>query len=202
MPKFAPKTYIKFLKGFERKIAKKIKKRGLTIAVSGLAGSGKTTGAKAIAKAFDLRYIGAGQIFRAIARERKIPIEKFSALREREIDYEMDRRSLRFAMKGNAVLDGRLTGWAAGDWADVRIFYKCPLKIKAKRIAKRDGISVAEAMRWIKQRDKEDGKKYRRLYGIDHADKSIYDIVIDNSKLTLRQAKTVPVKLVKKFLAK
>jgi len=194
-----PKTFIRFLETFEKEM-KVPKKRGLAITVSGSAVSGKTTGAKIIAEKFGLEYISAGKIFREIAAERGIPIEKFSALREPEIDYEIDKRSLEYAMKGGCVIDGRLTGWVAGKWADVKIYYDCDVMIKAKRMASRDNITVEEARKIIEQRDREDNKKYMSLYGIDLFNKKIYDIIIHNDELTLKEAKLVPVELVKKFL--
>lgn len=196
------KTYLKFLEPLEKELKKKIKKRGLTITVSGSSGSGKSTGAKAIAKAFNLRYITAGKIQRSIARKKGIPLEEQVKLRGPEVDYEMDRRNLEFAMKGKVVIDARLSGWCAGDWADVRIFYDCPLEIRAKRVAKRDCIPLEEALENIKRRDEEDNKKYKELYGIDAFDKSIYDFIIDNKNLTIDEAKTLPVKLVKNFLGR
>lgn len=196
------KTYIKFLEPFEKEFAKRIKKKGLTITVSGPAGSGKSTGAKAIAKALRLKYVYVGKIFRDIAKRRGLSLEEFSALREKEVDWEADKRTLKLAMKGNVVLDGRLTGWVAGDWADLKIYYECPLEIRAERAAERDKKSKEEALRDIKKRDEEDNKKYKKLYGIDLFDKSIYDLIIDNSKFSLKDAKTIPVKLVKEFLKK
>jgi len=196
------KTYIKFLEKFEKELAKKIKKKGLTITVSGVSGAGKTDAAKALAKAFKLRYVSAGEIQRQVAKEKGISLEKQVDIRRSEIDYEMDFRSLKLAMQGKVVLDGRLTGWAAGDWADVKIWYECPLKVRAKRVAKRDKIPFKKSFKNLKERDKDDREKYRKLYGIDSFDTSIYDIKINNEKLTKRQAKIVPVKLVKKFLEK
>jgi len=196
------KTYLKFLEPHEQELSRKIKKKGLTITVSGVSGAGKTDGARALAKAFKLRYVSAGQILREVAKKRKIPLEKIVKIRKAEIDLDMDKRSLELAIHGNVVLDGRLTGWAAGDWADVRIWYECTLKVRAKRVAKRDNISFEESFKNVKERDKNDREKYLKLYGIDSFDRSIYDIKINNEKLTKRQAKTVPVKLVKKFLEK
>ncbi len=195
-----PKTFIKFLEPYEKELSKKIKKKGLTITVSGISGAGKTDGAKALAKAFKLKYIAAGQILREVAKKRKIPLEELSAIREPEIDHEMDRRNLEFAMEGKVVIDARLSGWCAGDWADVKIFYECPLDVRAERVAKRDNIIVKESREGLAKRDREDHEKYKKLYGIDSYDKSIYDIVINNEKLTKEEAKIVPVKLVREFL--
>jgi len=194
-----PKTFVRFLETFERGM-KVPKKRGLVITVSGSAVSGKTTGAKIVAEKFGLEYISAGHIFREIAAERGIAIEKFSAMREAEVDHDIDKRSLEYAIKGSCVLDGRLTGWVAGKWADVKIYYDCNVAVKAKRMARHDGITEEEAKKIIEQRDKEDNKKYMSLYGIDLFDKKIYDIIIHNDDLNLNEAKTVPVELVKKFL--
>jgi cytidylate kinase len=196
------KTYIKFFEDFERKLSKKIRKKGLTITVSGLAGAGKSLGARAIAKALKLKYISAGEIQREIAEEKGISLEEQVRIRGPEVDHEMDRRSLKFAMEGNVVLDGRLTGWVAGDWADVRVWYKCPLEIRAERVAKRDNTSIEEARKRLKERDEEDHRKYSELYGIDSYDESIYDVTVDNGKLTIEEARIVPVRLVKEFLKK
>jgi cytidylate kinase len=198
-----PYTLIKFLESFEKEMKKKTpKKRDIVITVSGSASSGKSTGAKIIAEKFGLEYISAGKIFRDIAAEHGMSIEKFSAVRPAEVDHEVDKRSLMYAIKGGCVLDGRMTGWAAGKWANAKIYYDCNLLIKAKRIAKNNGITVEEAKRIIEERDREDNKKYMALYGIDLFDKSIYDIIINNDELTLKEATIVPIELVKKFLEK
>lgn len=195
-----PKTLIKFLEPYEKELARRIKKKGLTITVSGRAGSGKSLGSKTIAKAFNLRHVGAGQILRQMAKEKGISLVKMSKTRRKEVDYEMDIRTLKLAIGGNVVLDGRLTGWVAGRWADVKIFYECPMKIRAERVAKREKTTVKKANLRLEKRDKEDRRHYRRLYGIDSYDKSIYDIIINNEKLTLKQAKRMPVELVREFL--
>jgi len=194
------KTFIKFLEEYEKELSEKVKKKGLTITVSGLSGSGKSTGARAIAKALNLKNVITGEILRQIAKDKGISLLEIVKIRKPEIDYEMDRRTLKLAMEGNVVLDGRLTGWVAGDWADVKIFYECSLNVRAERVAKRDNITFEEAKEVLQKRDEEDHRIYQNLYGIDSYDKSIYDIVINNEKLTKKEAKVVPVKLVKKFL--
>jgi len=196
------KTYIKFLGLYEKDLSKKIKKKGLTITVSGLSGSGKSLGAKSIAKSLKLKYFYAGKIQRLLAKEKGISLVEQAEKRGPEVDFEMDRTTLKLAMKGNVVLDGRLTGWVAGDWADVKIYYYCPLRVRAERVAGRDRTTPADAKRKIKKRDREDHEKYLKYYCIDSYDKSIYDIIIKNEKFTKEKAKIVPVKLVKEFLKK
>ena len=193
-------TFIKSFYSLEKRLGERTKKHRLTITVSGLSASGKTTISKSLAEAFNLKYYSAGEIFRKIAKERKIPLEKFSGIRPKWLDLAIDRKTLELAVKGNVVLDGRLTGWVAGRWAKVRIWVDCPLYVRAKRMAKRDNISVKKAREIIKQRDEEDRKKYLERYGVDVLDKSIYNMVIKNSRWSLKEAKTKPVKAVRKFL--
>lgn len=200
--KRATKTYLNYLASYEKRLEKRIKKKGLTITVSGVSGSGKTTIAKAIARTLGLKLVSAGDIFRFIAKKRGVRIERFSRIREKKVDYDIDRETLKRAMKGGHLIVGRLSGWVAGDWADAKIYVSCNQKVRAARIAGRERISRNAAMRKMKQRDRGDTKKYKRLYGINQYDRSIYDIVINNSRLTYAQAKSLPVRRVRKFLKK
>jgi cytidylate kinase len=117
-----------------------------------------------------------------------------------EVDYKMDKRTLKYAMEGNVVLDARLSGWVAGDWTDVKIFFECPLEVRAKRVAKRDNISVEQAKKNLKRRDEQDHEKYQKLYNIDSFDTSIYNTIINNEKLKKEETKNIAVEIVKKFL--
>lgn len=95
-------TYIKYLKKFERPI----KKRGLTITVTGLTGSGKSTIAEAIARAFKLKTFNAGDFQRKFAQQKKITLDLASKILPKAIDYEMDKTILKLAIHGGYVLTG------------------------------------------------------------------------------------------------
>lgn len=178
-------TFIKKLAKFDKSL--KIKKKGITITISGLSGAGKTTIAKEIAKVGKLKLVNSGDIFRQIAKEKKMPLEQFSKIRKPEIDYELDKRTIKLAKEGNVVIVGRIAGYAAGDYADWKIFVDCALDIRAKRVAKREGKSVTKAKKDIEKRDKADADHYWKLYKIDDTDKKIYDIVINTSYLTKKE---------------
>ncbi|MCD6575673.1 MAG: cytidylate kinase family protein [Nanoarchaeota archaeon] len=191
-------TYIEKLKDFEKQL--EVRKEGPTITVSGLSGSGKSTIGKAIANAFGLKLKSMGDIFRELAKEKGIPIEKFSKIRSEEVDIELDKKTLELAKKGNIVLIGRLTGWVAGDNADVKLWIDCEDEVRFSRVAKREGISVEEAKKRILERDSADAKRYEELYGVDVNDKSIYDILFDNTTATYEEAITKPVEAIKELL--
>lgn len=196
------KTFLPFLSRHEIAFSSLIRKKGLTITISGLSASGKSTIGEAIAKKYKLRYVTAGEIFRKYAKERKTPLEVFSKIRHRNIDYEMDRRSLILSIKGNVVIDARLSGWVAGEWADSRIYVHANQRNRAARMAKREKMSMSESIRVLRERDQEDSKKYEQLYKIDVMDRSIYDIVINNNNLTVSQLKKESLKRLKEHFEK
>jgi cytidylate kinase len=193
-------TYVKFFEPYEKELAGRTTKKGLTITVDGLVSSGKSTGAKAIAEALGLGYVWIGKIQREYAEKRKLPLEKQTETREPEIDIEMDRTILEKAMKGKCVIDARICGWVSGNHADIRIFYDPPFEIRVERYADREKVSLEKAREEVGRRDQADIETYKKLYGIDMNDKNIFDIIIDNSKFTEQDAKTKPVELVKKSL--
>ncbi len=192
-------TYIKALKSHEKKL--KIKKNGITITLSGQSGSGKSTIADAIAKAFHLKHVNVGDIFRSIAKAKKIRLETLSETAGRKLDFEADKKTLELAKKGKVLLNGRLTAWVAGDNADVRIFIDCDINVRAKRVAIRDNKTVLQAKRDLIKRDISDAMRYKEVYGLNVADKKIYDLIIDNTKMSFSEAKKKPVQMVKQLLA-
>lgn len=158
-----------------------------TIAVSGFSGTGKSTFARVIAEELNLEHIKPGEIFRKLAKEESIPLEEYSKKRKDEIDLKVDKRMLRKAKEGGYVLDGRLTAWVAGDYADLKVYLKTDPKIAAGRVAERESLSKEEAYERIKTRDKADKKKYGKLYNIDFDDLTMFDFVINNDKLEISE---------------
>lgn len=171
-------TLIKYLEQYEQGLPQK---KGTVITVSGLSGSGKSEAAKIISRSLMLEYHSAGSIMRDMAAKGSMTIEQFCASRGDEVDHEVEKETLRLAHKGNVVLDGRLTGWAVGNYADLRIFITCPPEVRASRVSKRDSQGFEAALRNIFHRDMSDRSKYMGLYGIDMLKTEIYDKIIDNS---------------------
>lgn len=191
-------TYIKYLKKFE----KPFKKKGLTITLTGLSGSGKSTIAEAVAKFFKLKIFSAGDLQRKFASQKGISIYQSSLIRPKRIDYEMDKKLLKLAMKGNYVLVGRLSAWVAGTWADCKIFIDCQKKIRARRVAKRDNLTFKEALKKITQRDEADQKRYQKLYGLNLKEKKVFDLIIKNNREGIERIKKEVIQKIKNFLNK
>lgn len=193
-------TYIDKLKEFEKKL--NVKKEGITITVSGGSGSGKSTVSKAIADEFGLVHMSVGDIFRKLAEVKKMKLEDYTATREPKVDYEADEEAITLAKKGNIVLNGRLTGWVAGDNADIRILVRSNLDVIAERVAARDNKSIEQAKEDVKRRDDRDIEIYKDLYDIDTRKTDIYNIIIDNTDITVEGLRKKAIEEVKKILNK
>ncbi len=182
-------TYIDFLKPYERELLRAIKKKGPVITVSGLSGSGKDTVANITSELTGLKIFTGGMVFREMAKKKGMTIEEFCIKRDKNTDYELDKLLLKKGLEGNVILNSRLAGWIMGEHADIKIFVECPLEIRARRIAERDGVSEEEARKSVRKRDEADTQRYKQLYSIDINKKDIYDVVIDNrdSLIALRK---------------
>ncbi len=175
----------------------------VVVAVSGLHGSGKSTYAREIAREFGLRYVSAGMVFRRIAEERGMTLEELTKLagRDPEVDRAIDEMVKREAEEGDVVLDGLLVAWMAGDRADIRIFLTAPLEERARRIAMRDGKGFEESLRETRFREEAEADRFRRYYGIDVHDLSIYDVVLNTALMPLQSNVKILKEIVREYIA-
>lgn len=155
----------------------------MVVTIGGPHGTGKSTYAKRIAKQYRLRYLSAGQLFRELAREKGISLEELSrqAARSPEIDRLIDERSAAEAAKGDAVVEGQLAAWMAKDHAQVRIYLKATDEARIGRIAHRDHLDYETARKQTIEREQIQRDRYKRYYGIDVDDLSVYNVVVDTS---------------------
>jgi cytidylate kinase len=157
----------------------------MLITVSGPAGSGKSTLAAGLAERLDYDHVSGGDIFREIAAERDLTPLELNRLAEDDdaIDRDLDRRLRSTARdRTDLVLESRLAGWMAGEYADLRIWLDAPLDVRAARIADREGKDVDRAREETRRREESEAKRYREYYDIDIEDLSIYDIVYNTAR--------------------
>ena len=155
----------------------------MIVTVSGPHGSGKSTYATRLAGSLALRHVSAGMLFRKLAEERKVSLEKFQemAAADPSIDRLVDERTMLEAERGDVVVDGQLAGWVLKEISDLRILLTAPLVVRLERIATRDRISLEEARRQTLHREAVQAERYRKHYGFSVDDWSIYHLILDTS---------------------
>lgn len=170
----------------------------LTITLSGFHGTGKSTYARIIAKNFNLRHVSAGGLFRQIAREKELSVSELSRLssKNHDVDQLIDERTKEEALKRNVILDGLLAGWMVGDVADLKIFLTAPDNMRFRRIARREHISYTEARQATLYRERLERRRFKKVYGINIDDTSIYDLIFNTGLLTVK----ANIEVIEKFI--
>lgn len=118
------------------------------------------------------------------------------------IDKLIDERTRDEARKGNVVIEGQLAGWAARKEADVRIYLVAPDAERYERIARRDRLNKSTAAEETRYREEVQRERYKRYYGVDIDDLSIYDVKIDTSGKSVRETTQLIRKSIDEFIAK
>ena len=168
------------------------KKYPSVIILTGRMGSGKSTLVSGLAKVLGYSEADGGAIRRAMASEMGMSIEEFSEYGKKhpKYDKETDRRLMALARKGKVVMQSRVLPYLKEmqDLPDVTMLYLfCDKEERARRISLREGISEAQALRNIAMRDRNDDIRYKKFYGIDISDRSVYDVEVNSSRLTPKQ---------------
>lgn len=156
----------------------------MIIAVAGPIGVGKSTVAEDLARRLGYRVISGGVVFREIARERGISVTEVNRLAEHDpaLDRELDHRQAELARAGNCVVESRLAGWMVD--ADLRVWLRAPVEVRAARVARREGLDVAAARADLDERERSEWARYKAAYDIDIGDLSPYHLVVDTTLWT------------------
>jgi predicted cytidylate kinase len=159
-----------------------------TITIGGLPGTGKTTVARLLEKRLGLRYVYSGEIFREMAKKYKMSLEVFGKYCEthQEIDEKLDQYQLGILRKENVIVEGRISGWLAyqNHIPALKVLLKADINVRARRIVKREQGDIEKRKKEILKRETSEATRYKKYYGIDVRDTSIYDIIVDASEKT------------------
>ena len=155
----------------------------MIITVGGSIGSGKSTLAKKLARKLGFEYHSVGEAMRKLADEKEISLIQLSMLAEKDptIDKQLDDKQREIA-RGNCVMDSRLGAYLLD--ADFKIWLDASPKVQVKRIIERDHVPLADAELLIARREASEAERFRKIYGIDVYDQSVYDLVLDTDNLT------------------
>ena len=174
----------------------------LTITISGLHGTGKSTYAKILSKDFGLRHISAGDFFRQIAKDKGISVIELSqmASSNREIDFLIDERTKNEAEIGNIIIDGLLAGWMVGDLADIKIYLVASERVRIERVASREKISFDDAKKNTLLREAIEKDRFKRVYTLNIDDYLIYDLILNTGLISLEANVGVIRKFIQEYI--
>lgn len=164
----------------------------MLITISGLSGSGKSSAAKGLSERLGIPTVDIGKLFRAMAAKYGMDVVAFGRYVERhpKIDRELDAAMIRKARRaGDLILQGRLAGLmtAKEGMEAVRIWIAASAKVRASRVAGREGVPFRQAYRQVTKRDRDNQVRYAKTYGLDLNDLSVYDIVVQTDNLSVEK---------------
>ncbi len=155
------------------------------VAVGGPPGSGKSTAGRGVAAALGLTYRSAGDVFRAEARRFGLDLEAFGHYAEihPEVDRTLDARMQELATPGT-LLDGRVQGELCRRRSVpvYEILVTADESERVRRVAARDGQSVEEAARRLRDREASERTRYYDLYGL-RLDEVRADVTVDSTRV-------------------
>jgi len=164
-----------------------------------MAGCGKSTLAKKIAEKYNLHYFSGGDALKALALEAGYKSvdrgwweseEGMEFLKKRtqdsSFDRKIDEKLLQWAKQGNVVLDSWTMPWLLK--SGFKIWLEASPEERARRIARRDRISIKKAFSALKEKDAKTKAIYKRLYGFDLGeDFSPFDLILDVNQLSSKE---------------
>jgi CMP/dCMP kinase len=174
--------------------------KSFSIVISGWPAVGKTTIACKLAEEFGLVMYNGGDILKMLAEEKGYSTErddwwdtteakKFMDERKSDpsFDKKVDKKLVQIVKKGGAVITSYTLPWLVlEDLVVIKFWLRGSPENRAKRMANRDEISLAEAKRIVKMRDYENKKIYYKLYGFHFGeDLSIFDYALNTDRLSL-----------------
>lgn len=168
----------------------------MIITISGEVGAGKTFIGKKLADRLNLRYESVGEKFKKLAEERNMTVTEILNYLEKNPEEEKKIDEEQHKTEDNCVLDSRLGFHFVN--ADLKIYLTASLDERARRISERDGTSVEKTREMIKEREKTETARYKRIYNVEIRNMNNYDLVIDTGKFETDKILNAILYLIKK----
>jgi cytidylate kinase len=152
------------------------------ITISGGVATGKDTlleNLKPFLLPLGWKFTSGGIILRDYLKEYKHPL---ASLGDEKIHRLIDERTIKLLKEGHYVINSWLAGFMARNFNDtLRVLLICSNPaLKVDRVVNRDKVTIEEAKRMIKEREEDNLKTWKKIYGdFDFFDPKYYHLVID-----------------------
>ncbi len=180
------------------------------VTISGFPGSGKSSTADLVAKELNYTRFSSGDFMRKIALEMGISLNELGTIAENDtsIDIKIDDEVRKIGEMKEVVIDSRLAFHFIPE--AFKVYLDLPPEIAKNRISNNlkenmlrkqseDSSNPEEIYEKIISRLESEKKRYIELYGVDHTNKSNFDLVIDTNKNNLEQVADIIVTEYKKW---
>jgi len=167
-----------------------MRRNKIVILLPGMLGSGCTSVARLLADRLGLKIINSESIIREIVSERGASFLEMAAMvRDGEVDLEGIIRSiaLDYINEGDVIVEGRTALTLLDKPATIKAFLYADKSYRAKRVAERREISLEEAEREVERSDEDRRRLVERLYNHDWLDPSLYDVVVNTSRIPVER---------------
>lgn len=168
------------------------------IAISGSSGTGKSLLVQGLSQKLGWPIFSVSAIQRENAQKFGLSSFDIHQLPDR-VHQEVDQKMSEMAKTGQKViLESRLAGWLARDYSDIlRVLCRCNPRVKIKRYAEREQLTLTEAKDELDKRDRENLERYQKLYQAkDYLNPKFFHLIINSAKMTPKEE----VEAVLKFL--
>ncbi len=178
------------------------------ISITGDLASGKSTVTKYLMQELGYEIYKNGERFRQMAKEMNMSVSEFGDYVEKhpEIDRNLDDYARKYGEEhDNFIIDARL------GWYTVPNSFKVYLKVNQDEGARRafndpdrkdteNFATVEEYKADMIKRYNGENERYINLYGVNRADMSNYDLVVDTTSMTREEVKETILREYKKWL--
>jgi cytidylate kinase len=179
--------------------SKLLTKRNVVICIAGMTACGKSTVARRLAEKYRLKYVSGGTALKELAIQMGYKAQEKGwwettggmrflerRLRDFRFDKQVDTELLKWAERGSVVLDSWTMPWLFKN--GFKVWIEVSPRERARRLARRDKISIGEAEKAIVEKDGKTERIYERLYGFKLGeDFSPFDLVFDAELLSANE---------------
>lgn len=152
------------------------------ITISGGVATGKNTllnNLKSFLMPLGWKFTSGGQILRDYLKEYVQPLASSAG---KEIHNQIDERTINLLKKKHYVIESWLAGFMARNMKNtLRVLLICSNKaLQVDRVVNRDNIPIEKAKLFIKEREEENFKTWKKIYGnYDFFDPKFFHLIID-----------------------
>lgn len=159
------------------------------ITIFGMAGTGKTSTGKEIARRLGYKFFSGGDFARETAKNLGVSINELDELSKHDSKYDIERdKTIEVFGKthNDFIVEARLAWKFIPD--SFRICFKCHFDERTKRIAGREDKDLVQVRRETREREDSIYDRFEKYYGLrDFEDEKNFDLIVDTENNNFNQ---------------